>query len=84
MFMFLFADSLNLQGMSQMGLEITNTRQNAPGSLKEGECWEQLGILWCLLGLLGEFYLHYILLGFMIFSGFSKSWIGQHLIVPGK
>lgn len=58
MFAFLSAGSLNLQGMSQMGLEITNTRQNAPGSLKEGECWKQLGILYCLLALLDEFYLH--------------------------
>lgn len=47
---FLFTDSLNLQGMSQMGLEITNTRQNAPGSLKEGECWKQLGSFVLLIG----------------------------------
>lgn len=52
-FVFLFADSLSLQGMSQMGLEITNTRQNAPGLLKEGECGKQLGILCYLLGLTG-------------------------------
>lgn len=52
-FVFSFADSLSLQGMSQMGLEITNTRQSAPGSLKEGEYQKQLGILCCLLGLTG-------------------------------
>lgn len=72
-FVFLFADSLNLQGMSQMGLEITNIRQNAPGSLKEGECWKQLGILCCLLGLLGEFYLYRMFFGLTILSGYSKS-----------